>query len=1529
MASRKLQLFRIFLGFPITLTVSIRTNFLDRSLGIDLALNHLMPSAFALSADTRDAQVDQLLAECEEAVQAKIPEAPDDRFWVNRAEQYAASLTPCHQTLSIYQNLNYRQGAAKTSRLLGIAYAHILENLSISFEAEERKEYFEKAVKSLQTSLGFYQESEDQPQEAEVLYRLGYVYREVRQYDQGLLFLRRALKLQSIHDSISRASTLYQMGLIYRGLKQEQRAIDAWMKVIPLAQSSQNLNQEGLAFFQLGLTYDALGQDAKALDALERYITLVREAKGTWAEASALQNLGRYYSAEERRNLLNVGAPTPLKRDAYVRGLAFYQRALDIYQSFNDLEQQVITLAGIGSAYYRQQRYDEAFATHLQALAVASSIEDRALQAKVLQYPLGTDIANYQVEHPEKAIKLEQQRLQIHRTNGDRAAEASSLSLIGHIYYLANQFKESLNFRQQAYAIYQELEDIESQARLLYSLGNMYLQRGVFYRYADTPCIRQNQYEQAIHFLQQSIEYDQLLIERSQDPKQKKQRLVDLAEKIREIAAESSGLACQHEEAIKLYQQALSIERRLKNQGAEAQTLKSIGDQALYAQQLDQALTFHQQALEILKTHHKGQARALLHQLVYAYRQAGYTEQAVQFSQLILEMARTAGDPKSEAHAFQELAKTYEDNAKYKRRLAISAEFPDATSTEQDRLFTQRPLSDAYIAEYERAIAVYQQALQQYRDLELPLEERGILIDLGRAYDALRQAQQADFFWQEALSLERRIGNRQGEAQVLENFGERYFQKEQYQSAIKPFQQALALYQTLKDQSNSASVMQRLGNLYRHLKQYESALVFYQDSYQIEQDLKRHHLRSWVLQEMGEIALELGRSQQALNFFQQAVAIHRQSDDRTQVQQRLADIGTIYLKRGELNLALEFHQAYLTLIKEQGDRLEEVNRLNHLANHYQWHSQSGQALLFYQQALVLSYQLQAESDFESFDGVGITLSGMGKLWSKQQRPELAITFYKAAVNSYETIRASYTGSDVITESDFAGIFLDKHSESYRSLADLLLEQGRILEAQSVLELLKRQEIRDYTRNARAIVTDEGIQYTPTEQQILNKHGSLIAFARKVAACELQNCSQASQLNQQREKLVSEYNQYINQIVTDIRARKAIDDAVFDPRQLGQNARKIVEAQPGTMLIYPVVLPEKLWLLWVAPSGIANRIEVPISQAELGKMAVKFRQLLNDPDSDIAELQRTGRLLYQWLIQPLQAELDQNQVKNLVFSLDRVTRYLPMGTLFDGQHYLIENYQISTILSAELTDIEAPRVTQPSQLPVLALGLSQAKSGFPPLPNVIQELDYIVREDDTDPQGTYPGKLYLDQDFDFRALADNIRDHGALHIATHGKFEPGLPEASYLVLGDGSRLNVSKINTLQNLSNIQLVVLSACETALGGPNAEGLEVAGLGYYFLAGNGAKAVIASLWLVNDASTSQLMQQFYQNLATGTMTKSEALQQAQIAMIHGKQLETSLRSRAQVAIGTTRRDNPVSTPLNYEHPYYWAPFILIGNGL
>jgi CHAT domain-containing protein len=327
------------------------------------------------------------------------------------------------------------------------------------------------------------------------------------------------------------------------------------------------------------------------------------------------------------------------------------------------------------------------------------------------------------------------------------------------------------------------------------------------------------------------------------------------------------------------------------------------------------------------------------------------------------------------------------------------------------------------------------------------------------------------------------------------------------------------------------------------------------------------------------------------------------------------------------------------------------------------------------------------------------------------------------------------------------------------------------------------------------------------------------------------------------------------------------------------------------------------------------------------MAVfRFRELLDQRDAEsLKELQQVGQQLYSWLIEPLAQELAANDIQRLVFAQDRTTRYLPMAALHDGEQYLIQRYTVSTVLSAALTDT-TDRLGEVDAARTLALGLDRSVAGYSPLPNVFEELHSVVKTDASDPDGIYPGQVFMNDDFTFETLSQQVRRYRILHIATHAAFVPEQDGQSYILSGRGERLNIDQIGSLDTqFSNLHMVVLSACQTALGGEALDGTEIAGVSSYFLGKNKAEAVMATLWRVDDAGTSLLMQRFYQQLARGELTKAEALQQAQLSLLNGDPGQEESNPRG----GLVPDDVEASAGVGLRHPYYWAPFILIGNSL
>jgi CHAT domain-containing protein/Flp pilus assembly protein TadD len=864
---------------------------------------------------------------------------------------------------------------------------------------------------------------------------------------------------------------------------------------------------------------------------------------------------------------------------------------------------------------------------------------------------------------------------------------------------------------------------------------------------------------------------------------------------------------------------------------------------------------------------------------------------------------------------------------KVQQALAIYRELCDRTG----EAAALNSLGEVYIgwSQDAKALESLQQALAISKEVKDRSGEGKNLDNLGKVYNGLSLYSKALDVLQQALLIHREVGDRAGVGKTYNNLGEVYSNLGQYSMAMELFEQALAIHREIGNKVDVGTTLDNIGLVYVDLGQYAKALEFHQQALSIFRELTNRAEEAKVLNNIGLAYYYLGQYSQGLSqylkslqFFKQALAIHRETGVRAEEGVTLNNIGLVYDGLSQTTKALEFYQQALPIFRETRLRAEEGTTLNNIGLAYYNIGQYPKALEFYQQALAINRELKVRAR------EGITLTNIGALLEKQKQPELAIIFYKRFVNLAEAIRQDIR----VLPREQQESYTKTVGYTYRSLATLLLSQGRILEAQQVLELLKIQEIRNFTKDTRAGVQTAGIALNPTEKQIVKEYGTLIGFGQQLETCQQTQCEALSRLLDQRDALTQQYNQTVRQLEQEIRTRRAQDDAFFDPKKLSKT-REVVEAQPNTVLIYPLVLEDKIWLLWASKGGIVKSLKVSnVGERQMAETVLKFRQLLQDPNSDLAAVKATGKQLYDWLILPLEVELKANKIQNLVFSLDRATRYIPMSALFDGKNYLIENYAISTVLSADLTDMRDRLSNQNTS--VLALGLSNGVAGFNPLPNVPAELDAIVRKKPNDTQGIYPGLEFLNSAFDFRALRDHLVGHQLLHIATHGKFVPGNPDASYLLLGTGQELAIPTIATLQDLRQVHLVVLSACETALGGPGQDGTEISGISYYFL-NAGAKAVMASLWQVNDESTSRLMQNFYGNLAKGSstapITKTSALRQAQLFLLRGDVPRAeNADSRASLEIRPRQASQTASTNSSapsFAHPYYWAPFILIGN--
>jgi CHAT domain-containing protein len=339
--------------------------------------------------------------------------------------------------------------------------------------------------------------------------------------------------------------------------------------------------------------------------------------------------------------------------------------------------------------------------------------------------------------------------------------------------------------------------------------------------------------------------------------------------------------------------------------------------------------------------------------------------------------------------------------------------------------------------------------------------------------------------------------------------------------------------------------------------------------------------------------------------------------------------------------------------------------------------------------------------------------------------------------------------------------------------------------------------------------------------------------------------------------------------------------------------QIVDQEDKTAaVIYPIILGDRVEVILKLPTQEKLRHYVSYkSQAEVEKNLDQLRQQLTEPDA-IEDVKSLSQQVYNWLIKPAATDLAQSNVKTLVFVLDGALRNVPMAALYNGEQYLVENYSIALTPGLQLLE---PKPLQPEKLQALIGGLTEARLGFSPLPNVESEVKQIQFE--------VSSSVIINQEFTSSNLQNRINSLSfpVVHLATHGQFSSDA-EKTFILAWD-KPINVNELNNFlrnrnDNQANvIELFVLSACRTAAGDKRAA-LGLAGVAVRA----GARSTLASLWYLDDRSTAVLMSEFYRQYAKERLTKAEALRRAQLSLLQSRE---------------------------YNLPMYWAPYVLVGNWL
>lgn len=545
-------------------------------------------------------------------------------------------------------------------------------------------------------------------------------------------------------------------------------------------------------------------------------------------------------------------------------------------------------------------------------------------------------------------------------------------------------------------------------------------------------------------------------------------------------------------------------------------------------------------------------------------------------------------------------------------------------------------------------------------------------------------------------------------------------------------------------------------------------------------------------------------------------------------------------------------------------------------------------------------------------------------------PNVALVLARTAVNRLQGVRRELAGMPQTLQNCFSEVVTD----TYRALASLLVSQDRLEQIPELAEALKDYEQYAYFSRTEKL-TDAAfptLEMSADEEAIIEDidtldppPAELVQRRSILRGISPRNKAENKELEVIETRL-REYGESANSIIQRVAAadRTAKPSLTLFRRMQSELAQ---HHDGKAVALYYFVLPDRMYGVLVTPTGVLphtwNEIDgQPFTEAALNARIGKYRASLVVSDQEDALT--PGRQMYDLLVAPFRARIDESGAREIYLSLDRQLRFVPFAALRDPEGYLVQSFDLAEVTAAGLPT--AAPDGPPADM--VALGVSEPQ-GYPALPAVDVEVDGLVA--DSSGYGLLPGETAMNDDVTLDRLTDAVVRGAAmpgsiLHLASH--FLLGSSDQdSFLVLGQGQLLTTSDLGNdlldgTLDLGGIGLVTLSACETAYA-PKADASQLESLAGMIQGIN--RNVIASLWSIADRSTALFMLRFYELRRDGGLSNAEAMSAVMREFI-GNRIggDDPAKSIVGATLGRFASMGATVDTSAYAHPHYWAPFVL-----
>ena len=813
---------------------------------------------------------------------------------------------------------------------------------------------------------------------------------------------------------------------------------------------------------------------------------------------------------------------------------------------------------------------------------------------------------------------------------------------------------------------------------------------------------------------------------------------------------------------------------------------------------------------------------------------------------------------------------------------------------------------------YQQALTIHQLAKSIAEQIS---DKAGIaqsLNDIGAVQYSQGNYGLALEYFQRSLMLRKALGDRVNMASSLTNLGTVYVSQGNHRLAAEYYQKALVEFESLGHKLGIATVLQGVGNTYFYQGNYALAMENYEKALKCLEAVGHKVGVGILLNNIGNIHSKQRNYGLALDYHQKSLKLKEALSNKEGIAASLQNIGRIYQLQGRYDLALDYLQKSLTQYEAIGEKSAgEASTLGNIGVVYYLQGDYPRALEFAERAAVMAVQMD---DRELLWDVR---TDAGRAYRALNQPVQARRAFEDAIATIEEMRSQVAGGEQEQQRSF-----ENKISPYHAMVELLVAQDKTSEALAYAERAKARVLLDVLQSGRSNITKAmTAQESENERRLRNELVSLNSQISREGQRPEPDQPRLADIRARLQNARLEYEAFQTSLYAvhpELRVQRG------EARTITLEEAAGLLPEPESALLEYVVTEEKTYLFVLSKGKDINQRQVnlkvyalAIKQKELADLAATFRQQLARRDSNFRQ---AAIRLYDVLVKPALAELKTKQT--LVIVPDGPLWELPFQALPDSSgRYLIEDHALSYAPSLavlrEMSQLRRKRADERAPSPtLLAMGnptlgeqmvqrvkLVHRDEQLGPLPGAEKEVKAVAQL-----YGAAQSKVYIGAEAREDRLKAEAGRFSVLHLATHGILNDASPMYSQVVLAQSAE-GASEDGLLEAWEIMKLdlkadlVVLSACETGRGRVGV-GEGIIGLSWALFVAGSPTAVV-SQWKVESASTTRLMLEFHRNLQSkmekSQISKAKALQRAAVRMLR------SADSR---------------------HPFYWAGFILVGDG-